>query len=246
MNPSESMLTIDNITMNFGGMTALNGVSAELRRGEILGLIGPNGAGKTTLFNVISGMLNPSFGKVYLKGTVISKMIPSKICRYGIGRTFQIVRPFNSMTIRENVAVGSMAGGKSVPQAMEKADEILESINMLSLADKMPASLTLSEKKRIEVARALATEPEILLLDEVMAGLNLNEIQEFTDFIKNIHSKGISMVIVEHVMQAVMLLCSRVIVLNFGEILAEGTPQEVINDPKVVTAYLGEGYHAEN
>lgn len=246
MNQQETILTVNNVTMRFGGMVALNGVSAELRQGEILGLIGPNGAGKTTLFNIISGGLKPTAGKVELGGRTISGLEPHRICHAGIGRTFQIVRPFTSMTVRENVAVGAMASGLSVHQAMDRANDILEKLHMDHTADRYPGELTLSEKKRVEVARALSSHPRILLLDEVMAGLNMQEMHEFTKLIKDIHAQGITIILVEHIMQAVVALCKRVIVLNFGEILTTGTPEEVMEDRRVITAYLGEGYNAVN
>ncbi len=246
MKCQDAILTINNVTMRFGGMVALNGITSELYKDEILGLIGPNGAGKTTLFNVISGGLKPTAGQVKLHGKKITGLEPHRICQAGIGRTFQIVRPFPTMTVRENVAVGAMASGLSVRHAMDKAQEILEKLHMAHLADKYPGMLTLSEKKRVEVARALSGSPEILLLDEVMAGLNLQEMSEFTELIRDIHAQGITIVLVEHIMQAVVALCNRVIVLNFGEILTSGTPEEVMNDKRVISAYLGEGYNANN
>ncbi len=241
----QTILRIENVTMRFGGMVALNKVSAELHEGEILGLIGPNGAGKTTLFNCITGGLKPTSGRVYLGKRNITGQLPNKVCHEGIGRTFQIVRPFNSLTVRENVAVGAMAKGMSVRNSLDKAQSVLEILGLTDIAETYPGSLTLSLKKRLEVARAMASDPKILLLDEVMAGLNINEMTAFSKLIKAIHSQGVTIMIVEHIMQAVMELCNRVIVLNFGEILKMGTPEEVINDEKVITAYLGEGYHAK-
>ena len=243
-NNEKAILTIENVTMRFGGMVALNGINAKLYEGEILGLIGPNGAGKTTLFNCITGELKPTGGKIYLGTHVISGQESNKICREGIGRTFQIVRPFNSMTVRENVAVSAMAKGMSVKHSLEKAQDVLESLGLTDIADMSPGSLTLSLKKRLEVARALASDPQILLLDEVMAGLNIHEMSAFSQLIQKINDSGVTIMIVEHIMQAVMTLCRRVIVLNFGKILTEGSTEQVMNDERVITAYLGEGYHA--
>jgi branched-chain amino acid transport system ATP-binding protein len=241
----QTILKIEDITMRFGGMVALNKVSAELHEGEILGLIGPNGAGKTTLFNCITGGLKPTRGRIYLGKRNITGQLPNKVCHEGIGRTFQIVRPFNSLTVRENVAVSAMAKGMSVKNSLDKAQSVLEMLDLADIAEAYPGSLTLSLKKRLEVARAMATDPKILLLDEVMAGLNINEMTAFSKLIKAIYSQGVTIMIVEHIMQAVMELCNRVIVLNFGEILKVGTPEEVMNDERVITAYLGEGYHAK-
>lgn len=241
---SETILKIENVTMRFGGMVALDSVSAELHKGEILGLIGPNGAGKTTLFNCIAGGLKPTSGKVFLEGSQISGKMSSAICKAGVGRTFQIVRPFGSMTVRENVAVAAMAKGLSVKDSMEKAQSVLENLELKEIADLYPGSLTLSLKKRLEVARAMASDPKVLLLDEVMAGLNINEMTAFAQLIQKINDSGVTIMIVEHIMQAVVALCKRVVVLNFGKILTEGSTQEVMNDPRVITAYLGEGHHA--
>lgn len=241
----QTILKIEDITMRFGGMVALNKVSAELHEGEILGLIGPNGAGKTTLFNCITGGLKPTRGRIYLGKRNITGQLPNKVCHEGIGRTFQIVRPFNSLTVRENVAVSAMAKGMSVKNSLDKAQSVLEMLDLADIAEAYPGSLTLSLKKRLEVARAMATDPKILLLDEVMAGLNISEMTAFSKLIKAIYSQGVTIMIVEHIMQAVMELCNRVIVLNFGEILKVGTPEEVMNDERVITAYLGEGYHAK-
>jgi branched-chain amino acid transport system ATP-binding protein len=243
-NNAETILRIENLSMRFGGMVALDNVSAELYKGEILGLIGPNGAGKTTLFNCITGELKPSAGKVFLGQKQISGQQPNKICRAGIGRTFQIVRPFNSMTVRENVAVAAMAMGKSVKAAMDKATDVLENLGLLDIADLYPGSLTLSLKKRLEVARAMAADPEVLLLDEVMAGLNINEMSSFAQLVQKINDSGVTIMIVEHIMQAVVTLCKRVVVLNFGQLLTQGTTEEVMNDERVIAAYLGEKHHA--
>ncbi|MDR2132155.1 MAG: ABC transporter ATP-binding protein [Clostridiales Family XIII bacterium] len=242
----EQCLRVNNITKKFGGMLALKDVSFQTETGEILGLIGPNGAGKTTLFNIISGVLRQTEGEILFHGKSVSHMAPHKICKLGIARTFQIVKPFYSMTLRDNVAVGVMAVGHSKNKALEKADEVLSFLGLDQKSDKFPGELTLAEKKRLELSRALATDPKLLILDEVMAGLNTREMLDFTEIIKTIRQRDITIIMVEHVMQAILTLCHRVVVLNFGEILAIGTPEEVINDPKVIEAYLGDGYNAQN
>ena len=238
------ILTVENVTKRFGGMVALQDVSAQLHKGEILGLIGPNGAGTTTLFNCITGELHPTSGKVVFHGKQISGRMPNVVCREGIGRTFQIVKPFSSMTARENVAVSAMAKGMPVKQSLMKAEEILEMLELQEIAERYPGELTLSHKKRLEVARALASDPEILLLDEVMAGLNIQEMSAFAKLIQEINSRGVSIMIVEHIMQAVRTLCKRVIVLNFGKVLTEGKTEDGMNDERVIAAYLGEKHHA--
>jgi branched-chain amino acid transport system ATP-binding protein len=239
-------LIVNNITKKFGGMVALKDVSFELEQGEIFGLIGPNGAGKTTLFNIISGLLKQTAGEVIYQGKSIPRMAPFRRCRIGIGRTFQVVKPFSTMTVRENVAVSAMAIGKRKSEALEKADEIITMLGIEDKADRLPGELTLSDKKRIEVSRALVSEPKLLLLDEVMAGLNTREMLDFTEIIRSISKSGVTIIMVEHVMPAILALCDRVLVLNFGQVLTIGTPQEIINNQKVLEAYLGEGYHAQN
>lgn len=239
-------LIVNNITKKFGGMVALKDVSFELEQGEIFGLIGPNGAGKTTLFNIISGLLKQTAGEVIYQGKSIPRMSPFRRCRIGIGRTFQVVKPFSTMTVRENVAVSAMAIGKRKGEALEKADEIIAMLGIEDKSDRLPGELTLSDKKRIEVSRALVSEPKLLLLDEVMAGLNTREMLDFTEIIRSISKSGVTIIMVEHVMPAIFALCDRVLVLNFGQVLTIGTPQEIINNQKVLEAYLGEGYHAQN
>lgn len=239
-------LIVNNITKKFGGMVALKDVSFELEQGEIFGLIGPNGAGKTTLFNIISGLLKQTAGEVIYQGKSIPRMAPFRRCRIGIGRTFQVVKPFSTMTVRENVAVSAMAIGKRKSEALEKADEIIAMLGIEDKSDRLPGELTLSDKKRIEVSRALVSEPKLLLLDEVMAGLNTREMLDFTEIIRSISKSGVTIIMVEHVMPAIFALCDRVLVLNFGQVLTIGTPQEIINNQKVLEAYLGEGYHAQN
>ncbi len=230
------------VTKRFGGLTAVDGVDFELYENEILGLIGPNGAGKTTLFHLISGGHKPDGGTINFRGRNINGLRADVICKLGIGRTFQITKPFLEMSALENVMVGSYFGARPrvrLKQCRAKAEEVL---HRLGLADKMrtPASqLTLVERKRLEFARALATEPQVLLLDEVIAGLNPTETMELIEFIRKIRGRGLSILMIEHVMRAVMGLSDRVIVLQYGQKLAEGKPEEVVANPEVMQAYLG-------
>ena len=234
------------ITKHFGGLSAVENVDMKIYKGEILGLIGPNGAGKTTFVNVITGMLPPTRGRVFFKGQDITGWPAYKIGRIGIARTFQIVKPFRGMTVRENVAVGAMFGHKgkerTAKEALEKADEILDFVEMGHLKDRYADQLTLAYLKRLELAKALAMEPELLFLDEVMAGLNTREIEEAMDLIRKINASGVTLLIIEHVMKAIAGVTQRVFVLNFGTELAQGTPEEVLNDPRVIKAYLGEKF----
>lgn len=240
------ILSVNNTTKKFGGTVALKDVSLEVSQGDIYGLIGPNGAGKTTLFNIISGVLKQTEGKILFEGKALSRTSPSKRCKLGIARTFQIVKPFSTMTVQENVAVSAMALGTHKKEAFEKANEMVHLMGLEGRADQFPGELTLSGKKRLEVARALVNDPKILLLDEVMAGLNTKEMLGFTEIIRSIQQRGVTIIMVEHVMQAILALCNKVLVLNFGEVLATGTPEEIMANPNVIKAYLGEGYHAQN
>jgi branched-chain amino acid transport system ATP-binding protein len=236
------MLEGKNITKKFGGLSALSNLSFKVDKNEIVGLIGPNGSGKTTLFNTISGLYKPDEGSLFLKGINITRLKPYQIARMGLGRTFQIVQPFEEMTVLENVAIGSLygAGEMSIKKAKARAIEILEFVEMKRDPFQMASDLTLPDRKRLEVARALATRPDIILLDEVFAGLNETEINEAIALIFKIRDKmGITVFMVEHVLSAIMKTCSRVIVLDYGQKLAEGTPQEVANNSRVIEAYLG-------
>ncbi len=242
----EVIFETQGITKHFGGLAAVDNVNMKIYRGEILGLIGPNGAGKTTFVNVITGMLPPTRGRVFFKGRDITGWPAYKIGRIGIARTFQIVKPFRGMTVRENVAVGAMFGHKggerTAQEALEKADEVLEFVEMAHLRNHFADQLTLAYLKRLELAKALAMEPELLFLDEVMAGLNTREIEEAMDLIRKINASGVTLLIIEHVMKAIAGVTQRVFVLNFGTELAQGTPEEVLNDPRVIKAYLGEKF----
>jgi branched-chain amino acid transport system ATP-binding protein len=205
-----------------------------------VGLIGPNGAGKTTLFNVISGMLRPNTGVVKFKGENITNLKPHLICKKGIARTFQIPKVFEGMTVLDNVVIGALSREKSIERARSAAIETLEFVGLSPQMNHPAGSLTAADRKRLELARALATKPELLLLDEVMAGLNPSELDEMLALIKKIREEGKTLFIVEHVMRAVMSICNRIIVLHHGEVIATGRPREVANDQRVIDVYLGE------
>ncbi len=231
------------VTRYFGGLAAVYRVDFHVERGEIVGLIGPNGAGKTTLFNLISGALSPQSGEIWFRGENITGRAPHVICRKGIARTFQLVRIFPNMSVLENVLLGALFGrsdGPAPDRAVEEARRWLDFVG-LSAAEGMPArALTLAYQKRLEVARALATGPKLVLLDELMAGLNPAEVAQAMELVSRIRDLGITVFIVEHVMRAIMGICDRIIVLHHGEKIAEGTPQEIARNPKVIEVYLGE------
>lgn len=234
-----SLLQVTGLTKRFGGLKAVNDVSFEVRPGEILGLIGPNGAGKTTIFNLISGILAQDKGLILLEGEDISRMPPYRRSRAGIGRTFQVVRPFD-MTVLENVMVPALVREKKPERAREIAYGVLEQMNLADRAHLKPGSLTLAQRKRIEVARALATRPKLLLLDEVLAGLNPTEVAENTPLISQVRDSGVTIVFIEHLMDAMMSVAERILVLDQGTLIASGAPREVTQDPCVIKAYLGE------
>ncbi|MEM2988566.1 MAG: ABC transporter ATP-binding protein, partial [Candidatus Bathyarchaeia archaeon] len=226
----------------FSGLVALKEVDFELRNGEILGLIGPNGAGKTTLFNVISGFFPPDEGSVNYKGKDLAGLKPFNICKLGIARTFQVVKPFLNMKVLDNVIVGALSRTKDIKEAKDIALEKLRFVGMEDKKDSLASSLTLADRKRLEMARALATMPEVLLLDEAIAGLNPKETEEAVGLISKIREEGITVFIIEHVMRAIMSISDRIIVLHHGEKIAEGPPREIATDQRVVDAYLGEKY----
>ena len=245
---SEVLLEGRAVSKRFGGLTAVSNVDFTVFKGEILGLIGPNGAGKTTLLNCITGFGSPNGGEVLFRGTRIESLKPHVITRMGVARTFQIVQPFPNLTVLDNVTMGALFGSekaqKEVRLAHAVAEEKLEMVGLIDKADSLASQLTLAERKRLEFAKSLATDPEILLLDEVNAGLNQTEIQSAISLIQKVRDQGVTVLIIEHLMKVIMDLSDRVIVLHHGEKIAEGAPREVTGDEQVIKAYLGEKYVA--
>lgn len=237
------ILQVEGLTKNFGGLAAVNGVNFQVEEGEILGLIGPNGAGKTTLFNLIAGTYVPNAGKIIFNNEDLSGMKPNVICRKGLARTFQNVKVFPEMNVFQNVFLGALFGTpeqKPWAQAESETKEILDFVGLADRRDTVAGSMTLVNQKRVEVARALATKPKLLLLDELMAGLNPTEVGESMELVKKIHERGITLIMIEHVMKAIMNICKRIIVLHQGEKIAEGTPEEISTSNTVIEVYLGE------
>jgi branched-chain amino acid transport system ATP-binding protein len=231
------------VTKNFGKLIALNGIDFLLHKGETLGMVGPNGSGKTTLFNILSGIYPPTSGVVLYRGEKIVGESSHAICQRGIARTFQVVQPFTQMTLLENVMVGALYGnGQDLHGARQKGEDILEFVGLKEKIHLFPDSLTTADRRRLELGRALATHPEIVLLDETMAGLTPVEVEEAIVLLKDIREQGVTLFLVEHIMKVVMSLCTRIIVLDYGQKIAEGTPEEVLKNPEVIKAYLGDRY----
>jgi branched-chain amino acid transport system permease protein len=240
---TSKIIEVQDVSKNFGGLRAISRVSFSVQRREILGIIGPNGAGKTTLFNMLSGVYKPDQGQVHFQGRRISGIDKSHaLCRAGIGRTYQLVKPFENMSVLENVMVGSFCHERGRKKSIEIALEVLNFVDLVNKKDMLAQGITLADKKRLEVARVLATRPQLLLLDEVMAGLTPVEVREATELILKIRDYGITVIVIEHVMPAILSLSDRVLVLAQGEKISEGTSAEVVNDERVIRAYLGEGH----
>ena len=238
-----SLLVLDTLTKSFGGLSAVDDLSLAVRAGEIFALIGPNGAGKSTTFNLISGLLAPDRGRIFFDGADITRTPPHSRAHLGVGRTFQLMQPFHDMTVRENVMVGELFGHtvpKSLPAARRDAEEICELVGLGHLLDRGVTALGLADLKRLEIARALATHPRLLLLDEVMAGLTPTEARQAVASIQGIRARGVTILLIDHVMSSVRDLAERVAVLNFGRKIAEGTFETVAHDPAVIEAYLGQ------
>ncbi|KPK31144.1 MAG: hypothetical protein AMK69_01235 [Nitrospira bacterium SG8_3] len=237
------LLEGEKVTKNFGGLTAVHNVDFDINQGEIVGLIGPNGAGKTTLFNLISGALPATGGEIRYKDERITSLKPNKICKKGIARTFQLIKLFANMKVFENVFLASLFGVSTETNksnAKKESEELLEFVGLSAVKTTAAKDLTLANQKRLEVARALATRPELLLLDELMAGLNPTEVAQAMELVTRIRDKGITVFMIEHVMKAIMSVCNRIMVLDHGVKIAEGTPGEITTNKKVIEVYLGE------
>jgi branched-chain amino acid transport system ATP-binding protein len=241
------LLSLHGVSKRFGGLQALLNVTFDLPQGQILGLIGPNGAGKTTLFNAINGVYPPEKGQVIFRDKDVTGYKPYQLAKMGMARTHQIVRPLNELTVRENVMVGACFGheNQDLSNAAKIGDEVLEFVGLITKANQLAGSLNVAQKKRLEMARALAARPYLLLLDEVLAGLNPSEIDNMIQTVLKIREQGITIIMIEHVMKAVMNVSDRIIVLDYGEQIAEGNPETITNNPKVIEAYLGDPRLAE-
>ena len=236
------MLELESVTKRFGGLTAVRDVTLQVREGDLLGIIGPNGAGKTTLFHMISGYYRPNEGRIRYEGRDVTGLPPHAICRLGLTRTFQIVKPFGNLSVRDNVMIGALTRLRHVRDARREADRVIEICGLASHAEARAKGLPIGLRKRLEVARALATKPRLLLLDEVMAGLNPTELAGIIELIRRLHADGLTLIIIEHVMAAMMRLAQRIAMLHHGEKIAEGTPAEITRDRRVIDAYLGEEF----
>jgi branched-chain amino acid transport system ATP-binding protein len=237
-----TLLHIEHLTKSFGGLKAVNGFDQEIEQGDIIGLIGPNGAGKSTLFSLVNGFHRADEGRILFDGEDITHRGPHEICKKGIARSFQVVRPFSDMTVLDNVVVGTFCRCEQRSEARTRATRILEFVGLDTQKNRPAKSLTIADKKRLEMARALGTEPKLLLLDEVMAGLNPKETEETIRLVREIRKTGVTVFIIEHIMRVIMTLSDRISILHHGQKIAEGAPQEVVRNEKVIKAYLGEEY----
>jgi branched-chain amino acid transport system ATP-binding protein len=237
--PATALLSVDGVSKRFRGLQAVDGVSFCVAPGEIFAIIGPNGAGKSTLFNIIAGEITPDAGSILLEGERIDGNSPDRICRRGLGRTFQLVRPFPALSVEDNVLIGALLRHREVVQARRHAHETLRRLDLFDKGAQLASSLTLPDRKRLEVARALATQPRLLLLDEVMAGLRPTEVDRMIGILRELNAQGLAILLIEHVMRAVMALAGQVLVLHHGAAIAQGSPALVVRDPAVVHCYLG-------
>ena len=242
MSAAAPILELAGVTKRFGGLTAVSDVSFTVPAGELLGIIGPNGAGKTTLFNVISGYYRPESGRIVFAGHDVTGLPPHQICRRGLTRTFQLVKPFGNLSVIDNVMIGALTRLPTVSSARLEAERVIEACGLAAHAGSHARTLPIGLRKRLEVARALATRPRLLLLDEVMAGLNPTELQGMIELIRRLHADGLTLIVIEHIMAAMMRLARRIVVLHHGEAIAAGTPAEITQDRRVVDAYLGEEF----
>jgi branched-chain amino acid transport system ATP-binding protein len=236
------MLRLESVTKRFGGLTAVRAVSLEVNAGDLLGIIGPNGAGKTTLFNVIAGYYRPEEGRVFFEGRDITGLPAHAISRLGLTRTFQIVKPFGNLSVSDNVMIGALTRLRATREARAEAERVIALCGLAPHAQARAKALPIGLRKRLEVARALATRPRLLLLDEVMAGLNASELVGIIDLVRRVHAEGVTLIVIEHVMAAMMRLAQRIVMLHHGERIAEGTPAEITRDRRVIDAYLGEEF----
>lgn len=235
-----ALLEVTGITKRFGGLVAVNDLSLSLDKGQILGLIGPNGAGKTTAFNMISGFYKPDEGEIRFDDKKINGLRPDQVCKLGLARTFQVVKPFPQLSVRDNVMVGAYNRTNNRSESRQKAAEIIEFLGMGNMSEMTAGSLSVAYRKRLEIAKALATDPKIILLDEAMAGLRPTETDHMIDLVRQVSKRGIALLLVEHVMRVIMSLAERIVVIHHGEKIAEGEPEQIVQDKAVIDAYLGE------
>ncbi len=238
------ILQSNDLVKSFGGVTAINRLSLSVERGTVFGIIGPNGSGKTTFFNLITGIFRPNSGRVTFNGRDITGLRPHRIAELGIGRTFQIPAPFSKMTVLQNVMVSTFIRASSLKKSREMASEILERVGLHEKADTLVANVTLEDRKRLELARALGTRPSLLLLDEVMAGLNPSEVKGAIELIRSLREGQLTIIVVEHIMDVILSLCDRIAVLDYGQKIAEDVPDQIVNNREVIRAYLGDRYSA--